>query len=132
MSFLVAALWSIAALLAFDLVALVLVSARPDALFDPLSGVLCQAFGFVGALFFMVLVYDKERPLSHVLGFRRTNAWLPLLGLALGVALQAPLDMISSFTQKLFPLSEQARAAMDQFLDVTTMRRKMVLLVAAG
>ena len=131
MSFFVAALWSIAALLAFDLVALVLVSARPDALFDPLSGVLCQAFGFVGTLFFIVLVYDKERPLSHVLGFRRTNAWLLLLALALGVALQAPLDMISSFTQKLFPLSEQARAAMDQFLDVTTLRRKMVLLVAA-
>jgi len=132
MSFFVAALWSIAALLAFDLVALVLVSARPDALFDPVSGVLCQAFGFVGALFFLVLVYDKERPLSHVLGFRRTNAWLLLLALALGVALQAPLDMISSFTQKLFPLSDQARAAMDQFLDVTTLRRRMALLVAAG
>ena len=66
---------------AFDLVALVLISARPDALFDPVSGVLCQAFGFVGTLFFLVLVYDKERPLSHVLGFRRTNAWLPLLAL---------------------------------------------------
>jgi len=132
MSFLVAALWSIAALLAFDLVALVLVSARPEAAFDPVSGVLCQALGFVGALFFLVLVYDKERPLSHVLGFRRTNAWLPLLALALGVALQAPLELISGLTQKLFPLSDQARAAMAQFLDVSTMRRKMALLVAAG
>jgi membrane protease YdiL (CAAX protease family) len=132
MSFFVAALWSIAALLAFDLVAIVLLAVRPAALYDPVSGALCQAFGFVGALFFLVLVYERERPLSQVLGFRRTNGWLPLLAVALGVALQAPLDLISSVTQKFFPLSDQTRSAMEQFLDVSTLRRKIALLVAAG
>jgi uncharacterized protein len=132
MSFLVAAMWSIGALLAFDVAAMVLLAVRPAALFDPVSGALCQAFGFVGTLFFLVLVYEKERPLSQVLGFRRTNGWLPLLAIALGVALQAPLDLISGVTQKLFPLSEQARSAMEQFLDVSTLRRKIALLVAAA
>jgi membrane protease YdiL (CAAX protease family) len=132
MSFFVAALWSIAALFAFILTYGLLVAVSPGAMHDPMSGVLCQAAGFLGVLYVMLLVHEPGQPLSQVLGFRRTSAWLLLLALLLGVALQAPLDLIAGLTEKLFPLPEEARRDMEQFLDVSTMQRKIVLFVAAG
>jgi membrane protease YdiL (CAAX protease family) len=132
MSFFVAALWSIAALLTFDVAAVVLLAIRPDAVYDPISGALCQAFGFTAVLFFLLVVHEKERPLTYVLGFRRTSPWLALLAIGLGIALQVPLDLLSTLIEKAFPLSEQARSAMEQFLDVSTPGRRAALFVAAG
>jgi membrane protease YdiL (CAAX protease family) len=132
MSFFVAALWSIAALFAFILTYGLLLAASPGAMHDPMSGVLCQAVGFLGVLYLMLLVHEPGQPLSQVLGFRRTSVWLLLLAVLLGVALQPPLDLIAGFIEKLFPLSEEARRDMEQFLDVSTLQRKIVLFVAAG
>jgi membrane protease YdiL (CAAX protease family) len=132
MSFFVAALWSIAGLFAFILTGGVLVALSPGALHDPLSGVLCQAVGFLGVLYLMLLVHEPGQPLSQVLGFRRTSVWLLIVALLLGVALQGPFDLMSGYAEKLFPLPEETRHDMEQFLDVSTLQRKIALFVAAG
>jgi membrane protease YdiL (CAAX protease family) len=132
MTFLVAALWSIAGLFAFLLTGGLLMAVSPRALLDPLSGVLCQAIGFLAVLHAMLLVHEPGQPISRVLGFRRTSIWLLLLALCLGIALQVPLDFVSGYTHKLFPLPEEARADMEQFFDVSTLQRKVALFVAAG
>jgi membrane protease YdiL (CAAX protease family) len=132
MSFFVAALWSIAALFAFISTYMLVGAVNPAALYDPMSGVLCQAAGFLGVLYLMLLVHEPGQPLSQVLGFRRTNAWLLLLAVLLGVALQSPLDLIAGFTEKLFPLPEDVRRDLEQLFDVSTLQRKIVLFVAAG
>ena len=132
MSFLRAAVWSITAVLATYYVAVVLVVLKSAPLRDPVTIVLCMAVGFMVTLFFMLLAQEREHSLSQVLGFRRTNGWLYILGIGLGVALQAPLGLVSELTQKLFPLTEEARSAMEAFRDVSTWQRKVALLVAAG
>jgi membrane protease YdiL (CAAX protease family) len=132
MSFFVAALWSVGALSAFITTGMLLVSLSPGALHDPLSGVLCQAIGFLTVLYFMLLVHEPGQPLSQALGFRRTSVWLIIVAILIGVSLHGPLDMISALTEKAFPIPDETRRDMEQFLDVSTLQRKIGLLVAAG
>jgi CAAX protease family protein len=132
MSFFVAAIWSTSALVALDLIAAILVSARPSTNFDLVSRVLCQALAFMGTLFFMVVVHDKERPLSDVLGLRRTHVALWLLACALGIALQGPMTLISNAIYTRYPLPEEELALLRELFDVKGMPQKAALVMAAG
>jgi membrane protease YdiL (CAAX protease family) len=96
------------------------------------SGVLCQSIVFLGALFFMTLKYDRERPVYDVLGMRRTPFVLCLLALAIGIALHGPLTLISSAIVRRFPPSEHEIEAIRRLLDAPTTRHKIALLAAAG
>jgi len=87
MSFLVAAMWSIAARLASDLMMTLLASVRSNGRPDLVSNVLCEGVGFIGTLLFLAMVHDRDTPLSDVLGLRRTHVVLCLLAVAIGVAL---------------------------------------------
>jgi membrane protease YdiL (CAAX protease family) len=132
MSFLVAAIWSISALFALDLITSVLVLARPLAEADLVSHVLCQGVAFMGALFFLVLLHERERPLSDVLALRRPPVGLCLLALGLGVALQGPLTFISDAIYTRYPLPEQDLAALAELFNVSSPYRKVALVVAVG
>ncbi len=132
MSFFIAAIWSTSALLGLDLIAAILVSARPSGNFDLVSRVLCQALAFVSTLFFMVLVHDKERPLSEVLGLRRAHLGLCLLACVLGLALQGPLTLLSNAIYSRFPLPEEELTLLRELFDVKGAGQKIALVAAAG
>ncbi|HEX9295716.1 MAG TPA: CPBP family intramembrane glutamic endopeptidase [Polyangiaceae bacterium] len=132
MSFFIAAIWSTSALLALDLIAAILVSARPSGSFDLVSRVLCQALAFVSTMFFMVVVHDKERPLSDVLGLRRPHLGLCLLACALGLALQGPMTLIANVIYSRYPLPDEELALLRELFDVKGIPQKAALVMAAG
>jgi len=132
MSFLVAALWSISALFFAELLGSILVSARPGVQLDIVTQVLCHGVGFLGTLFFLLLGHEKEQPLSDFLGFRRTSGWLYMVAIGLGLALQAPLNLIASVIYKFWPLPADQASALDQLFEAPTLQRKIVVIVAAG
>ncbi len=132
MSFLVAALWSISALFFSEFIGGILVAARPAAQFDIFSQVLCHGVGFMGTLFFLLLGQEGDRPLGDFLGFRRTSAWLYPVAVGLGVALQAPLNLMANLIYKHWPPPAEQVTAYNQLLDAPTLQRKVVIVVAAG
>ncbi len=132
MSFFVAAMWSIAARLASDLMMIFLASARQSGQIDLVSVVLCEGAGFMMTLFFLAMVHDRDTPLSDVLGLRRTNVVLCLLALAIGVALQGPITLIVNAIYNRFPLSEEDTAVMRELLSPKTVREKVALFAGIG
>jgi len=132
MSFFVAAMWSTSALLALDLLQRILVSLRPSGHIDLVSGVLCQAVAFLAALFFVVYVHDRDKPLSDVLALRRADVLLCIIALLLGVALNGPLSLLDDAISSRYPRSDQDIETMRELLTAPTLRDKVGLVVAAG
>jgi membrane protease YdiL (CAAX protease family) len=132
MSFFVAAMWSIAARLASDLMMIFLASARPSGQIDLVSVVLCEGVGFMMTLFFLAMVHDRDTPLSDVLGLRRTHVVLCLIALALGVALQGPITLIVNAIYSRYPLAEQDAAAMRELLSPKTAHEKVAFFAGVG
>jgi membrane protease YdiL (CAAX protease family) len=132
MSFLVAAMWSIAARLASDLMMTLLASLRPGGRPDLVSNVLCEGVGFMATLLFLAMVHDREAPLSDVLGLRRTHLVLCLLAVAIGVALQGPITLIANAIYARFPLKEEEVAMIRELLSPKTQRERVALLAGVG
>ena len=132
MTFFAAAIWSTCALVALDFLALLLISARPSTEIDLVSRVLCQAAAFVGTLFLMTLVHERERPLRDVLAARRTPVVLLLTAVLLGVALQGPLNLLANAIYDRYPLPPEQIEVLRQLFDVKGLHQKIALVVAAG
>jgi membrane protease YdiL (CAAX protease family) len=132
MSFFAAAMWSTSALIGLDLMSQLLAAARSSERLDLVSGVLCQCIAFMGALFFMILKHDRDRPVNDVLGMRRTPVVLCLFALAIGIALHGPLTLISNAIISRFPHSQHEIETIRQLLSAPTTRHKIALFAAAG
>jgi membrane protease YdiL (CAAX protease family) len=132
MSFFVAAMWSIAARLASDLMMTLLASARPTGRVDLVSNVLCEGVGFVGTLFFLSMVHDRETPLSEVLGLRRTSAVLCGIALVTGVLLQGPITLVLDAIYRRFPPSDAEVEMLRDLLSPKTLREKVALFAGVG
>jgi uncharacterized protein len=132
MTFFAAAIWSTSALVALDFLALLLISAHPASEIDLVSRVLCQAAAFVGTLFLLTLVHERERTLSDVLGLRRASIPLCVLSIVLGFTLQGPMNLLSEAIYKRYPLPEEQVELIKQLFDVPALHQKIALVLAAG
>jgi membrane protease YdiL (CAAX protease family) len=132
MSFFVAAMWSVSARLLTTFIALVVISARHVDELDLVSLVLCQGVAFLATLYFVVLVHEPDRPLSDVLGLRRTRVSLCVVAAALGLALQGPLTLISDVIYKRYPLSDAELEHMRSMFTVSAAHQRVALVVAGG
>jgi membrane protease YdiL (CAAX protease family) len=132
MSFFVAALWSISARLLFDFIALGLISARHSDRLDLVSQVLCQGVAFLATLYVVVVMHHPDRPLSDVLGLRRTRVSLCLVAAALGLALHGPLTLISNVIYTRYPPSDAELENMRYLFTAEATHQKVALVLAAG
>ncbi len=132
MSFFVAAMWSVSARLLTTFIALVLMSARHVEELDLVSLMLCQGVALVGTLYFVLLMHEPDRPLSDVLGLRRTRVSLCIVAAALGLALQGPLTLISDFILQRYPLSETELEHVRFMFSAPAVHQKVALVAAGG
>jgi membrane protease YdiL (CAAX protease family) len=131
MTLFAAAAWSLGARLGLDLLILAVVTVQPRARLDAVTLVLCQAAAFLGALFLLLHVHDRHRPLRDSVAFRPTLVSLCVVGAALGVTLHAPFDRLADLIAQRFPPSaEQARAQAEAFFATDLLRRSAVVLSA--
>jgi membrane protease YdiL (CAAX protease family) len=132
MSFFVAAAWSILSVYALMLMLALLASAHTPPHIDLVTGFLCQAVAYLATLIFFTLIHEKERPLSEVFGLRRTSVSLCLIAVALGLALQGPLTLITDAILRHFPLPPgDAAEYADQF-NVPLLHQKIATVLCAG
>src|SRR6266487_5115201 len=132
MSFFVAALWSILAVFGLEFLLGLLPSVRANGHPDLVSGVLCQAAAFLGTLLFFTQVHEKDRPLSEVLGLRRTSTTLCLVATALGLAMQGPLTLIQDAIERRYPLPEKEAQDFAELFHAPFLHQKIAILLAAG
>ncbi|HKQ68833.1 MAG TPA: CPBP family intramembrane glutamic endopeptidase [Polyangiaceae bacterium] len=131
MTFLVAASWTIGAVFLLQVLIGVLVGLRQGEV-DLASLVQCQVVAFLGMLFFLLLVHEREGRLSDMLALRKTSVWLCLAAALLGLALQGPVSLVEDVIYAKFPLSEANLAELRELLTAQTTPQRIVLLVAAG
>jgi membrane protease YdiL (CAAX protease family) len=133
MSFFASAMWSVCAIAALDFfLALVVVSAGQSTGLDLVSRVLCEAAAFMSTLLLITVVHERERPLSDVLGLRRTPVVLLLLGALFGLGLQGPVNLIAGVIYQRYPLPPDQIELLRQLFDVRAVNRQVALVVAGG
>ena len=133
MSFFAAAMWSVSAIAALDFfLGILVVTDGQSTELDVVSRVLCEAAAFMTTLFILTLVHERERPLSDVLGLRRTPVALLLLGALVGVALQGPVSLIAGAIYDRYPLPPDQIELLHQLFDVKALHRQIAIVVAAG
>lgn len=120
LSFLTAAVWSIAATTLFRLVVLLAFAARPEADIDIVTGVACQAIAYLGTLYVFVRVYEPKTPLREIFAFRRADASLCAIAALAGVALQFPAATIGALIERQWPYSSAELLARAQHLEAIT------------
>ncbi|MET0593058.1 MAG: CPBP family intramembrane glutamic endopeptidase [Polyangiaceae bacterium] len=133
MSFISAAMWSVCAISAFDVFFVLLqemVGASTE--LDLVSRVLCEAAGFVGTLFLLTLVHERERPLSDVLALRRTPVLLLVLAVLVGIAMQGPINLMTTVIYDRYPLPDEQVALLRHLFDVKATHQRVAIVVAAG
>lgn len=132
MSFFVAAAWSILAVYGFMLLLAVLASTHTPPQIDLVTGFLCEAVAFLSTLIFVTLLHEKDKPLSEVFGLRRPSLSLCLIAVALGLALQGPLSLITDAILRHFPFTpERATEYADQF-NLPLWYQKVGAVLSAG
>jgi len=132
MSFFVAAAWSILAVYGFLLLGALFASTHTPPHIDLVTGFLCAAIAFLVTLIFVTQIHEKDRPLTEVFGLRRPSVSLCLIAIALGLALQGPLSLITDAILRRFPLSaDEAAEYADQF-NVPLLHQKIATVVTAG
>jgi membrane protease YdiL (CAAX protease family) len=129
MTFFSAAIWSVVATCALQLMAELL---REAGRLDLVSGVLCQAAAFLGTLIFFTLTYEKDRPLPEVLGLRRTSVALCAVAAATGVALQGPLTLVSDAIYHVWPMPEERMRELEDLFRLPLLHQKIAVLLCAG
>jgi len=129
MTFFAAAIWSVVATCALQLLAELL---RDAGRLDLVSGVLCQAVAFLGTLVFFTMSYEKDRPLSEVLGLRRTSVALCAVAAALGVALQGPLTLVADAVYRAWPVPEERMRELEDLFQLPHLHQKIAVLLCAG
>jgi membrane protease YdiL (CAAX protease family) len=133
MSFFAAAMWSVSAIAALDFfLAVLVVSAGQSTELDLVSRVLCEAAAFMTTLFILTLVHERERPLSDVLGLRRTPLALLLVGALFGVALQGPVNLIAGVIYDRYPLPQDQIDLLHQLFDGKALHFQVAIVLAAG
>ena len=132
MSFFLAATWSITAIFALDLIAAIFVSVTSEQRFDLVTRVLCQGVAFLGTLYVLMTIHDRERPLSHALGLRKTSAGLLAVAAVLGVVLQGPLTLVSNLIYGRYPLPQSDIDEMTALFRLPALHQKVAVVVAAG
>ncbi len=132
MSFFVAAIWSITARLLFEFLGLALMSARHADRLDLVSQVLCQGVAFLTTLYLVVMMHEPDRPLSEVLGLRRTSIGLYLVAAAIGLALHGPLTLITNAIYRRYPPSEEELDHLRYLFTAPALHEKVALVAAAG
>lgn len=133
MSFVSAAMWSVCAISAFDIFFILLLQMTGSASgLDLVSRVLCEAAGFVGTLFLLTLVHERESPLSDVLALRRTPVLLLVIAVLAGVAMQGPINLMTAAIYDRFPLPDEQVELLRQLFDVKPTHQRIAIVVAAG
>jgi len=129
LSFLSAAVWSIAATTLFRLVALLVLALRPDADMDVVAGVACQAVAYLVALYAFVRVYEPDKRLRDVFALRRADASLCAVAALTGVALQFPASAIGALIERHWPYSSAELLARAQHLEAITPGQQIAVFV---
>lgn len=87
-------LWTFGVALAPGLCVVALQAIDPSLATDVVSLSAVQGLIYGLAIFLVWQLYGRARTVSEFLGVRRTHRLLPIVGLALGVSLQAPADTL--------------------------------------
>jgi membrane protease YdiL (CAAX protease family) len=133
MSFVSAAMWSVCAIAAFDVLFVLLLGAAGSPVeLDLVSRVLCEAAAFVGTLFLLTLVHERERPLSDVLALRKTSVGLLVLAVLAGVAMQGPINLMTNVIYERYPLPDAQIELLRQLFDVKAMPQRVAIVIGAG
>lgn len=87
-------LWTFGTILSQVACVAVLKAIQPGAATDLVTLGAIEGLVFGLAAFFVWHLYGRTRSVGQFLGVRRTHPFLPMLGLALGVSMQAPADTL--------------------------------------
>jgi membrane protease YdiL (CAAX protease family) len=95
--------WALGATFLFYLVAGILAAIRPGSERDLVSSVGCQAIAYLVILFLILLVHAPEAGVRDFVGMRPTHWLFYPLGIALGLALQAPANALYTVIERRWP-----------------------------
>jgi membrane protease YdiL (CAAX protease family) len=130
MSFLGAALWSLSVGFAASLLVAMTESFRPGAMADVVNITMCKVVAYSVFLFVMLRVYTPQASIRDVLAIRPVSPVASFFALAGGAALYPGLSFIDDAIYKRFPLGQEDTELLDQITQVTSLRERVILLVA--
>jgi len=81
---------------------------RPSSGTDLVNAVACQAAAYSITVFLAVRYHADNSPLLSTLAFRKTDPWMYLLGLLLGVCMHVPADLLQRLVFHFKPRSPEA------------------------
>lgn len=89
---------------------------RPGAERDLVNGVACQALAYLVGIFLILRVHAPEASIRELLGFRGTHPAFYPLAIALGVALEAPVNRVYQVIDARWPTSAKQEEALLEIL----------------
>jgi membrane protease YdiL (CAAX protease family) len=129
LSFVSAAIWTLAALF-LDLLFLgITESAREGAFFDLVSRTACEALAYSIVFFAILRVHEPETSIRHVLALRAPSIIAVVLALAIGAALALPSEWLDQALDARFPRLPAEKEALDRLLSVSTTGKRITLVV---
>jgi membrane protease YdiL (CAAX protease family) len=130
MTFLAAAAWSIALGLGTSVILEITESARPGAAADLVNITICRVVSFSVFLFVMLRFYAPHSSIRDVLGVREVSPLAGALAIAVGALLYPGLSIIDDAIDKRFPLPAEESELLDQLMDVTSFRGRLILFAS--
>jgi membrane protease YdiL (CAAX protease family) len=99
--------WFAAATFLYLLVGSTLASLRPGSEKDLVSGVACQAIGYLTVLFLILRVHAPDAGVRDFVGMRPTDPLFYGIGVGLGVSLELPIDLLYTAIVRRWPLRSE-------------------------
>lgn len=129
MSFLAAALLTIAAQLVLSGVVGLTDAARPGAALDVVSLTACQLLVHLGFVFLIARLYARDLPLRELLAIRPVSPVVLVLVLVAALSLEMPVAFVEHAWSARFPLTEVQEQDIARVLTAESLISKVVLTV---
>jgi membrane protease YdiL (CAAX protease family) len=126
-SFLTAAVWTIAALLVFQVAMVATESLRPGASFDLVNFGACLALAYSAVTLVLLRLFAPHASLREVLGARATSP-LAIALAAVGAGALAPgADLVEDWMSKAYPTPEEDKEALARMFDTSSLGKLAVV-----
>lgn len=137
LSYLGAALWTLGVGAVFDVLLSIAIHSRPDANTNLANLAACHALSHLIVIAALLRIYRPDETLGEAFGFSpvrflRTSVAQAFLAIVVGLSLIPVAEFFEKLGEKRFPLSPPAASLVEEMMDVSTTRSKVLLLASIG
>jgi membrane protease YdiL (CAAX protease family) len=128
-SFLTAAVWTIVALLVFQVAMIATESARPGAGEDLVNFGACLALAYSAVTLALLRLYAPDASITDVLGLRRTSPVAVFLATVGTGALAPAAELLEDWMLKRYPTPDEDREALERMFDTSSLGKLAIVAI---